>query len=667
MKTTIFIIVFMTITYFSISETSAFDLINDINYHNVRDYGAKGNGVTDDTLAIRKTLDSIKNNGIVFFPAGKYIINGQININGRKGIKFVGINGGSIITTTKAEKDDSRSAFLYFNRSDNCGIYDITFDESAVVNPPTSRAWVADIWAISCENFIVKNCHFIETVSSGITITSGKHCLIDGVTAKGVRGFGYSDIDPVALDGNFISVNGLFANPSGDRGGNIVTNCRIDAYSELTSFHWYDFASNASGGAGIWHDNNCGILTEPLGTDKPDAPNNIVSNNYIAHFGWGGYTENPGGRLGGRQIFDNNIVFECYIGYEIQNTAQNVIISDNYFENLAGDGIYSHSLDNINIADNVFHNIGIHKAANGYVPAVYAIYGISDIKGQSNFKVSGNIILIDKRNNKYGNLLSRPLGIKIRSSAGITGKNIIIQGNIFNLAGSPYDVSTFEGTLLVEGNIRDMIISDNIISNSCGPSVVLTSSPGGNTVDSPERVTISNNHFTNNNIGPGYRAAVVIKNDTRNVTIDGNNVSGNENHLNFLEVRDNADMIYCHRNFFENVKNAYSWMSSGTKFIWDDLIGSNIIIFRNGNTQPDVGMGNEFKTGNTNATSIKNFSNGREGQVINITFGDSNTTIISNQKIRLKGSGKFRGNKYDQISLFYDGSVWMERSRSINH
>jgi polygalacturonase len=43
-------------------------------YVNVRDFGAQGDGKTDDTAAIRKALDSLPaEGGVVYFPAGHYL------------------------------------------------------------------------------------------------------------------------------------------------------------------------------------------------------------------------------------------------------------------------------------------------------------------------------------------------------------------------------------------------------------------------------------------------------------------------------------------------------------------------------------------------------------------------------------------------------------------
>lgn len=42
---------------------------------NVKDYGAKGDGSTDDTIAIQNAIDSVSSGGIIYFPIGTYMLN----------------------------------------------------------------------------------------------------------------------------------------------------------------------------------------------------------------------------------------------------------------------------------------------------------------------------------------------------------------------------------------------------------------------------------------------------------------------------------------------------------------------------------------------------------------------------------------------------------------
>lgn len=46
----------------------------------VRDFGAIGNGVSDDTISIQAAIDSLKNGGILLFPSGQYKISDEIII-----------------------------------------------------------------------------------------------------------------------------------------------------------------------------------------------------------------------------------------------------------------------------------------------------------------------------------------------------------------------------------------------------------------------------------------------------------------------------------------------------------------------------------------------------------------------------------------------------------
>lgn len=47
-------------------------------YVSVKDFGAVGDGVTDDTAEIQAAIDSLSNGGVVFFPVGTYLVTDQI-------------------------------------------------------------------------------------------------------------------------------------------------------------------------------------------------------------------------------------------------------------------------------------------------------------------------------------------------------------------------------------------------------------------------------------------------------------------------------------------------------------------------------------------------------------------------------------------------------------
>lgn len=60
----------------------------NVGVHNVKNYGAKGDGVSDDSVAIVNAIASAKNGDVVFFPAGVYNIRSEITIS--KSCQIVG-------------------------------------------------------------------------------------------------------------------------------------------------------------------------------------------------------------------------------------------------------------------------------------------------------------------------------------------------------------------------------------------------------------------------------------------------------------------------------------------------------------------------------------------------------------------------------------------------
>jgi hypothetical protein len=88
----------------------------------VKDFGAVGDGVTDDTAAVQAAVDytnSSGNNEIVHFPAGRYLITSQVDIH--VGTKLEGDNidygGVAGATSFPLQLSDSRGTVIIFNPS----------------------------------------------------------------------------------------------------------------------------------------------------------------------------------------------------------------------------------------------------------------------------------------------------------------------------------------------------------------------------------------------------------------------------------------------------------------------------------------------------------------------------------------------------------------------
>ena len=133
-----------------------------------------------------------------------------------------------------------------------------------------------------------------------------------------------------------------------------------------------------------------------------------------------------------------------------------------------------------------------------------------------------------------------------------------------------------------------------------------------------------------------------------------------------------------------NVKNATSYKyvrPAGTSFGTYQMVNfdesgqidfnsrvryRNILTFAKSDATPSVAQGNLFKTANLSATSISNFTNGLSGQEIYVMCGDTNTTVVSGETLKLNGSNFGCNSANGVLRLIFDGSKWREVSRSAN-
>lgn len=75
-------------------------VVDNNRLFNVKDYGAIGNGVADDSSAIQAAIAAAgtasTHGGVIFFPAGRYSCASPINLKDSRGIRLLGAGGGGV-------------------------------------------------------------------------------------------------------------------------------------------------------------------------------------------------------------------------------------------------------------------------------------------------------------------------------------------------------------------------------------------------------------------------------------------------------------------------------------------------------------------------------------------------------------------------------------------
>jgi hypothetical protein len=83
------------------------------------------------------------------------------------------------------------------------------------------------------------------------------------------------------------------------------------------------------------------------------------------------------------------------------------------------------------------------------------------------------------------------------------------------------------------------------------------------------------------------------------------------------------------------------------------------------NTAPDVSpVPSIIRFDYSSNLTVTNFTNGVVGQEIVLVFTNNNTTIQHNSHIHLYGDTNFSSEAEDVLTLVYNGSIWIEKSRS---
>jgi hypothetical protein len=365
----------------------------------VKDFGAVGDGVTDDTAAIQQAFTSaaaFTPKKTVYFPAGTYVINPSTTIDATGcSIDGDGQNVSIIKPSALTTAVVGGYQHITFNTDSNFTVSNIQIDLTnvvySVVFPLSQRSY--HILAYNCTNWAIRNCSF-----TGI---SNNHI---GVYANG---------------GNYWEITDCYFE-------NLVPSIQ---YSQAINIQEYSgthrVLNNVMNGTGLFSNSGDGLVSNNIAYNIAfgaglafgpfiDCKNNVITNNHCT---------------GGFGSPDVNATYTA----GIENWGSDSIISGNYCSNNSGSGI-SHGGYRGVVSGNICLNNGI---------------GGTGLNGISVFSVLAPITTSGSNSVITGNLCSDTQAVKTqaygyREAGAGTIVNMLVHGNYFygNLTGDQLTVQT---------------------------------------------------------------------------------------------------------------------------------------------------------------------------------------------------------------------------------
>jgi hypothetical protein len=256
----------------------------------VKDFGAVGDGTTDDTTAIQAAINS--GAGAVYFPAGTYLTSNIIYLVANQ--TLYGDGASSIIKQTQVQTLYSTAMLWAFSGSNSTYLENITLRDLQLLGNVVSQGFNEQIHLVACagvDNFVVENCVFKGFRGDGLFVSDWKpiaytpsipladqrhnknitvtNCKFDGVNKNNRQCISVLDVDNMLIAGNTFQNSSRSDMPGAidfepEWSASIVRNIRI------VNNNFYNIGDGANGGVISFVTGNATVT---------QAENFVISNN----------------------------------------------------------------------------------------------------------------------------------------------------------------------------------------------------------------------------------------------------------------------------------------------------------------------------------------------------------------------------------------------------
>jgi parallel beta-helix repeat protein len=424
------------------------ELINNPGVFNVLAFGAKGDGVTDDTVAVQAALDQANSDGggVVYLPEGTYRI--TASLVAKSNVTLQGPGGRA--ATIKQDNNVNLSMLINDTAADleNFTVYRLAWDGNESNNTTDDRHGIRFINTTRATDRVsIIECHFFDMINGAIRIGSNNAAKINtGLLIKdnwvvnvGTKGSGGSSNHAIACNwrcpgvrvkGNHIDTTGVDGN--GIWVGNDSHRANISGnYIASAGDMGIEYWQNSEGGgvvsgntieaAGTFGISNDGSPYTSIGDNHVDAGGlgiEIVTSSYCTASG------NTIERAATGNGFSVNKSSYCAIS---GNTIRN---AGNAAED-AGIRIYADGTTNSNY-NSVTGNV-IHAPASGDVR------GIAIFNNAAGSTCSFNVV---SSNTLHGNNVAGSIGLYVTEPSGTSEKNVLTNNTVLNWATAITDSGT---------------------------------------------------------------------------------------------------------------------------------------------------------------------------------------------------------------------------------